>query len=166
MDRFLIRNLKPYTDFILFILSLPQTSVDFALDALAGDFVSSTAAPVVKSAVGVPTETPPEVNTQVQFKPFLDHKFLKPLSSIKIFLSVFVRSAVRGGRRRPGCSVRHLEGHHTRPSARPSSCQRHCQGSQHASKTQLAQEGMFSISEKSACHFSCPCLCGCCRRKR
>lgn len=50
-------------------MSLPQPSADFALDALAGDFVASTAAPAVKSAC-VPTETAPQVNTQVQLKPF------------------------------------------------------------------------------------------------
>lgn len=41
-------------------LSLPQPSADFALDALAGDFVSSTAAPAAKSAC-VPMETTPQV---------------------------------------------------------------------------------------------------------
>uniref|UniRef100_A0A3Q3GXX8 Calpastatin n=1 Tax=Labrus bergylta TaxID=56723 RepID=A0A3Q3GXX8_9LABR len=44
----------------------PQPSADFALDALAGDFVTPTAAKAVKSAVCVPTETDPQVNTQVQ----------------------------------------------------------------------------------------------------
>uniref|UniRef100_A0A3Q3GXY0 Calpastatin n=1 Tax=Labrus bergylta TaxID=56723 RepID=A0A3Q3GXY0_9LABR len=43
-----------------------QPSADFALDALAGDFVTPTAAKAVKSAVCVPTETDPQVNTQVQ----------------------------------------------------------------------------------------------------
>lgn len=38
-----------------------QLSADFALDALAGDFVSSTAAPAVKSAAFVPTETAPHL---------------------------------------------------------------------------------------------------------
>ncbi|XP_029286802.1 calpastatin isoform X25 [Cottoperca gobio] len=38
-----------------------QSSADFSLDALAGEFVSSSAAPTVKSAVCVPTETAAEL---------------------------------------------------------------------------------------------------------
>lgn len=76
------------------ILSLPQPSADFALDALAGDFTSSSAAPTVKSAAppavksaaaptvksgaapavksdaSLPAETTQEVNAQVPFEPF------------------------------------------------------------------------------------------------
>lgn len=57
-------TLEIYADFIHSILSLPQPSADFALDALAGEFVSSTAASTVKSAACVPTETAQEVNTR------------------------------------------------------------------------------------------------------
>lgn len=45
-------------------MSFPQTSADFALDALAGDLVASTAAPTVKSA-GFPVDTGAQVNTQM-----------------------------------------------------------------------------------------------------
>ncbi len=51
------------------ILSVPQSSADFALDALSGDFVASSAAPTLKSS-SVPTETAPQVNTQAYWSLF------------------------------------------------------------------------------------------------
>lgn len=43
-------------------LAVPQTPADSALDVLAGDFVASTAAPTVKSAVCAPSETDQQVS--------------------------------------------------------------------------------------------------------
>lgn len=60
-------------------MSLPQFPADFALDALAGDFVASTAAPVVKSEACVATETAPQVNTVEQLKPLFFFFFFKTL---------------------------------------------------------------------------------------
>lgn len=57
-----------YSDFKCFLLSLPQLSDDFALDELAGDFVAPTAASTVKASACVPSQSAPQVNTQVQLK--------------------------------------------------------------------------------------------------
>lgn len=60
------------------ILPLPQLSADFALDALAGDFLACSAAPVVKSEACVATETAPQVHTVEQLKPLFS-PFVKTL---------------------------------------------------------------------------------------
>ena len=58
-----LENSNPKQISYTFFLSFLQSSADFALDALADDFTSS-------SGASLPTETTQEVNAQVPFEPF------------------------------------------------------------------------------------------------
>lgn len=60
MKQFEIQN--PEQTFFNTLCRPPQASDDFALDALAGDFISTTAAPVVKSGFA-PPKTARQVTT-------------------------------------------------------------------------------------------------------
>lgn len=83
-------KLKHRFDTLDLILSPLQLS-DTALDALAGDFVASSAAPTVKSGPCVPTETDPQVEMQVQHKLFFFYFLFTAVASKSCFLCLWIQ---------------------------------------------------------------------------
>lgn len=100
-----------------------QPSADAALDALAGDFVSSSAAPALKSACGPANAAPSVTGAEGHWNVLIPEK-------CHLFAPLLLRLADRWSRLGPGCSVRHPEGHCTSTTlCACGSHQRHRQGS-------------------------------------